>query len=731
MEPDEMQAAAAAPEVMSDEELASMLENLHQQAVGYLNSEVAAEQEVALNYYYGRPFGDERDGRSKVVDLTVAEVCDNAKAAILKPFVSSDTVVEFAPRGPEDEAAAKQATEYVNYILNSDNHGFKILHDAAHDGLVQKLGIAKAYWQDKTQPKREEVTADAAIIEQLAAEIVEGPFETEEPGVFSAVVERPYADGCVKIENIPPEEFRISPYARCLDDAPYLSHTTNKTRSALIEMGFDPEIVDGISKAAPDPFDDTRKLARWGDEDEGGAYSVRETDKSQELIEVAHEFVLIDYNGDGISERREIIRAGNTILFNEEVEDHPFVAWCPVPMPHKVYGRSYADLTMDQQRIRSVLQRQMLDNLYLSNNPRPVVSEQVERADGSTIEDLFNMEPGALIRTRGPGLENFAVAFVADKSFPMLEYSERQIMARTGVSLVGQGLDPDTLKRERTATEASIEDDSRNTRIELVARVFAEDFVKPLFKKVLRLVHKYQPRERVIRLRNQWVPIDPRSWNADMDCTISVGLGVNNKKEQLAAATLALQTMERIAQSPFAQMLLSPQGVYEAVKKMFEAAGFRNVDAFLQEPPPPEQLAQQQGQEPPDPETQKAMMEMQARQAEMQAKQQEAAMKLQLQQQEAQAKLELQREEAQTKLQLEREKAALDAELQRERFQREQELAVMRMNAEMQMAERKMALEAEMAREQAQMRAAAQVESARVSSEPTMGSYRPGGDLDK
>lgn len=719
MEADEM-AATAAPEVMADEDLASMLSTLHRQAVGYLTSEVAAEQETALNFYYGRPFGDEQDGRSKVVDLTVAEIVDNAKAAILKPFLSSDQVVQFQPRGPEDEEAAQQATELVNYLFFSENEGTKIIHDALHDGLLQKVGVAKVWWEDTSRQMPETVTGDAGTIEAIAADIIEGPFETDEPGVFSAVVQKPYEDGCIKIENVPPEEFRISPYARNLKDAVYLGHTTLKSRSALIEMGFERDEVEAIGTATPDPFDDTRKLARYADEDEGGLTSSRETNKSQELVEVHHEFVLMDYDGDGISERREVIRAGNVILYNEAVDDHPFVCWCSVPMPHKVYGRSYADLSIDMQRIRSVLQRQMLDNLYLSNNPRPELPLSAERNDGTTLEDLDNMVPGAIIRTNQAGqLGTFGVAFVADKAFPMLEYTERQIMARTGVALVGQGLDPNALKRERTATEASIEDEGRNTRLEMVARFFSEDFVRPLMLKMLKLVVKYQPRAKAIRLRGEWVQVDPRSWNADMDCSISVGLGVNSKRESLAAAQLALQTMERIASSPFASLLLSPKGVYEAVKKLFEAAGFRNVDAYLQEPTP-EKMERQGQNEQPDPETMKVQAELQMKQAEQQMRAQEAAQKM-----------EMAREESSAKLQFEREKAEFEAQMAQDKAQREYDLALAKMQAEMDLAREKMRLEVELSREAASMNAAAKLESASFGGDAGLATYRAGGALDE
>lgn len=681
---------------MSDSELASMLESYAAQAVGTEWDEIADQQEKAINYYYRRPFGDEQAGQSQVVDGTVAVVIDNALAAVLKPFVSADDVVAFAPRGPEDEEQADQATEYVNYVFNCDNDGFLILHNWFKDALLTKLGIVKAWWEDTSHIRPETATVDAMGL-MMAREDPEYAGEQDNgDGTYAASFNREVRDGRVRIEVVPPEEFKVSPFARSIETAPYAAHAPkNVTRSDLIEMGFDAEVVKGLPAYTGEGYDSGREDARYQDERYGGAdRELSSVQPSQDLIALNEEYIRVDYDGDGIAELRKVFRVHDTILLNEEVEESPFSLLCPVPMPHKVYGLSLADQVLDLQRISSVLWRQTLDNLYKSNNPRPVIPEGAERTDGSTLDSLADSAPGAAIYEGRASIRFEAVPFVADKSFPMLEFTQQQQEERTGVSRAGQGLDTNALKKsgQMTATEMAMIQGGKNARVEMIARIFAETGVKRLFKSILRLVVRHQPRERMIRLRNTWVEVDPRGWNPDMDLQISVGLGVGDKTEQMAQASGVLDTMERVSASPFAA-LVSPEKVYNALKRFYHASGIKNVDEYLVDP---EQMPEQQ--EKPDPEMAKVEAEAQQAAAKLQGEQQLAQMKLQLQAEEQAQKQQLAREQAEFEAQLAREKTALEIELARE----------------------KMAMEAELSREQAKLKAETDTQISR---------NRPGGDL--
>jgi hypothetical protein len=229
---------------MTDDELAALLGAQERQAVGYYTSEIAGDQARAIDFYYGLPFGDEEEGRSRVVDHVVAEVVDNALAALLKPFVSSDETVSFLPRGPEDEKQAEQASEYVNFVFNSDNPGFQILHDWFKAALIEKLGIVKIWWEDKSGPQKANHRRigpdDAAdLMAREEQKLISGLEITDNgDGTYSATFSEDYDDGCVRVETVPSEEFLISPLAKSADEAPYIAHRTRVTRSALVGMGF-------------------------------------------------------------------------------------------------------------------------------------------------------------------------------------------------------------------------------------------------------------------------------------------------------------------------------------------------------------------------------------------------------------------------------------------------------------------------------------------------------------
>lgn len=696
--------------VMDDYELAGHLQAHETSAIGYYNDQIADEQTTAIDYYYRRmPDLPSEEGTSSVVDGTVAIVIDNALSAILKPFVSSDETVKFSPRGPEDEEVAEQATDYCNYVFNYDNPGFMILHDWFKDALFTKIGVVKVWWDEITEISREEVIVDneLALANARQDEFYVG--EEEQPdGTVLVHLEKREDVSRVKVENVPPEEYMITPFARRVATAVYQAHVPkNVTRSDAIEMGFDPEIVATLPGSAQQydisGGESGRRNARYYDERGSGVdTSFGTPHESQEIIDIRDEYVRIDYDGDGIAELRRVVRSGDVILLNEEVKHVPFAVLCPVPMPHKVVGMSLADQVVDLQRISTAIVRQTLDNLYKTNNPRPIVGEGAERDDGSTQESVGNNSPGAAILVKDAQAFTLAqsVPFFAKESFGMLEYIEGQQEARTGIGRNGQGMDTDALaKGPMTAREAGILDRKSNARAEMIARIFAETGVKDLFKLILKLLVEFQPKERVIRLRNEWVEIDPSNWSPDMDMEISVGLGMGDKNEQMAAAGAMLEDFAILAESPYSG-LIDKKKVYNALKHKYNAAGIKNIDEFLNDPDGEE--AQQEGPEGPSPEeqqvqieAQKAQQEMQVQQAKVQAEIERQAAKLQGEQQLAAARVQNMANENQQKIDLARALAAEQQTLARQKAEFEAELADMKAEREFGLAIRQQDMQRE------------------------------------
>ena len=397
-------------------------------------------------------------------------------------------------------------------------------------------------------------------------------------------------------------------------------------------------------------------------------------------IEVFECYIRADMDDDGIAELRQVFYAGNEILSEEETDYVPFYSICPIPIPHKFFGQSFADRTMDIQLIKTTILRQMLDNLYLTNNARVVAVEgQVN------LDDLLTSTAGGVIRAKSQGaVTQLNVQSIAAQSFPMMEYLDKTASKRTGVSDASQGLDPSILQNVTAAAVASMQQSGAG-KIEMVARIFAETGVKDLFKGIMHLVTKYQNKERIIRLRGDYIAVDPRSWASEYDISVNVGLGAGNRQEQMAMLGLIVQKQEQLLGAyGLGNPYVSPAQYRNTLGRMVEAAGFKDSAEFYKAIPP--ELDQQLQNPPPqqqqvDPMAQAAMAKMQA--------------DIQASQAKAQADLQTSQAKAQADIQLAREKAAADLQLQREKFAAQMDFDRQKMVAELQMKQQEFEVEAQ------------------------------------
>ena len=532
------------------EKLKAILDNEIDNAIGYLETETVEERRKALQYYLRDPYGNEIEGRSQIVTGEVAEAIDGALPQLIRVFTSADDVVRFEPVSPGDEPFARQATDYCNWVFYRDNEGFLILHNWFKDALLQKTGIVKAWWNDETKVTKEKyknLTDDELVLlleddqlEIVGHEIIETQDEMGVMRSHNVKVQRKEGKGNVVIENVPPEEFLISKNARTIADSPFCAHRRMVTRSELIAMGFKKSLVETIPSGDRLVFSPER-LARFDQSEQPD--NEDSLDPMMEEVEVFECYVKTDYDEDGIAEMRRVLYAGQEILENEECDYVPFHSICPIPVPHKFYGQSLADRTMDLQLIKSTLTRQMLDNLYLTNNARVTAVEgQVN------LDDLLTSTPGGVVRVKNPQAVNqLSVQSVAGQTFPMMEYLDNIQAKRTGVSDAQQGLNPDVLNNV-TAAAVSAMMTAAAGKLELVARIFAETGLKSLMKGILHLVSKYQDKPRVLRLKGQYIQFDPRAWSNQYDVTINVGLGTGNRQEQLAMLQMIMQKQETILQ---------------------------------------------------------------------------------------------------------------------------------------------------------------------------------------
>ncbi len=621
---------------MSDNEteLVSRIRQEISDSLGY-DGEISVQREKAIKYYYALPFGNEVEGRSQYVDSTVQDTVEWIKPSLMRVFASGDEMVKFSPHGPEDVESAKQATDYVNYVFTKDNPGWEILYSWFHDALLQKNGIIKVWWDEYEDPQREEyrnlgelefeyliADEDVEVIEhtEVAGNEVEG-IET----YHDVVIKRTSYNGKIKVENVPPDEFLISREAKGIQDARFVCHRVKKTVSQLREMypdddfdvgelgaGYNEEVYNA-ERMARYEFDDSFS---WGDGlNENGEEALRE-------YWLHESFIKTDYDDDGIAELRKVCTVGDYIFSNEEIDKVPLISITPLKIPHKFFGMSVADLVMDLQLIKSTLMRNLMDNAYNQNFGRYAVLE-----GQANLDDLLTQRPGGVVRVKSPNaVMPLATPPLQPESFQMLGYLDEVRESRTGVNKNTQGINADALTSHTTATAVNAVMTNAQSRVELIARQFAETGVKELMYCIYELLLKNQDKERMVMLRNEWVPVRPDMWDDKMDCTVSVALGNGSKDQQMSHLSQMLQFASQAMQGGLP--IVTPENMYNLGAALIKAMGYQNVDDFLTKPPPPQP-------QQPSQEEQLAQMEMQVKQKELEIKAADVQVKMQKIQQEA------------------------------------------------------------------------------------------------
>ena len=611
---------------VSELELKNIISQEINNSMGYMGGNLSAQRKKSLEYYMGEPLGTEIDGRSQVVSTDVADTIETILPNLLKIFTASDQTVKCEPVKAEDVELAEQATNYINYIFNKDNNGFSILYTWFKDALIEKNGIVKVYWDESEKVEQEtyqnlndqeykilidnddvEVVKEESFVDEKAKEQLEeikvlaeaqgqdiGNVPT--PKLHNCNIKRTTSSGKVKIENIPPEEFLIERNAKTIEEANFVAHRVLKTRSDLIQMGFDREVVENLATQNTVLLNEER-LTRFSDIDESPLND--STDESTEDIEIYECYVKIDMDGDGIAELRKVIVAGsngNTVLENMPCDFIPFCSLTPIPMPHRFYGRSVSELVEDVQLVKSTVMRQLLDNMYLTNNNRVAVMDGMVNLD-----DLLTNRPGGVVRTKQPPSQVMMPMqnqTISQQAFPLLEYLDTVRETRTGVTRYSQGLDADSLNK--TATGVNTLMSQSQMRMELIARVFAETGIKDLFRRIFELTVKYQNKERIVELNNKFVAVSPTEWKNRYNISITVGLGAGSKDQQIVMLNNILQKQLQAfqLQGNKEYPMVNLKNIYNSLAKIIEEAGLKNVENYfinpdqgkdlMQPSPPPE-----------------------------------------------------------------------------------------------------------------------------------------------
>jgi hypothetical protein len=400
--------------------------------------------------------------------------------------------------------------------------------------------------------------------------------------------------------------------------------------------------------------------------------------KAARPVTVTEHYIRMDYRGDGKTALYRVVTGGEQgeVLRRdgkpdvEQVDMAPFAAMTPVIVTHRFFGRSIADLVMDIQRIKTALMRGMLNNLYLHNNPRVEVSQA--HVTDQTLDDLLVSRPGGVVRTKTPGGVTWQVVpDITGSIYPALEYMDTTRELRTGVTRQGQGIDASALQNQ-SATAVNQQFTAAQARMKLIARIFAETGIKDLFLLLHAEIRRHGSQVETVRLRNQWVQVDPRQWKTRSDLTIDVALGAGGKQEELANLMQVMTVQKELLMGGMTN-LVTPENIYAATKDLTRLIGKKDPDTFFSNP---------EGQPPPEPPVDPMV---QIKQQELQQKAQEAQMKAEMDQMALQMKAQLDQQSDERKAQIEQVQAQADIATQDRKTQ-----------AELLLAEKKFELEREL-----------------------------------
>jgi hypothetical protein len=642
----------------------------------FIDDEIAPLREKAFSYFDGYVWNragkpempDDLEGRSSIVMREVADTIQQMLPGLIRVFTSGEQVVQFVPNGPEDEALAEQQTDYVNHVMNSDgNSFFVLLHDALHDALLKKTGVLMWYWDERVtvdemtftgltpfQAARLEQDPEIEVLERtetFAAPLASPPPSeaaggmspsaalppfgqmAAAPGVNPSLAPgAPFAEptidmrvrrrrtrGALRVEAVPPEEFVIARDARDVPTTPYCARRRLPTVSELVEAGYDREAVErharediefGLNEEAEQRNPGLRERV-----------SGSPRDRSQWRVLYAEHYIRFDSDDDGVAELHRVCTVGEQceeVLHDEIVPEAPFAVFSPVRLPHAVFGYSVADQVIDLQDLKTQIMRSVLDSLAESLDPKMGVVENAVR-----MEDVLNNERGAVIRMSAPGMvQPFAMPFVGPQAMGVMAYLDEVRAQRTGITRASQGLDPEILQ---STTKAAVQNtvEAAQERVEMIARTIAETGVKALFRGVLRAIIRHQDKPRVVRLRNQWIEVDPRAWDAEMDVSVNVGLGRGTDEQKMGFLGQIVQKQEQIlATLGPGNPLVDLRQLRSTYAEMLRLAGYKDASRFFREidQAAMQQMAQasQQRQPPMDPNMMLAQVEAQKAQIDMQ-----------------------------------------------------------------------------------------------------------------
>jgi len=655
---------------VDDEKLVTILDDNIRRSIGYYDSQISRERRKVIDFYNATLPRPAHDGNSKYVSMDVYDAVESMKAALLETFSTGYKTVRFAAQTGEDVRIAEIATAYCDYVANRQNNLFEVMQSVIHDGLIARAGLCKVYWDEREDSYLEpiqDLTEEEfdAIVAQDNVEIEE--VEQDELGLYSGELRVFQDTSQVVIEAIAPEQFVIEPQAKSLDDVGFLGHRTTMTISELREAGYDEKLIAKIGDHEDVEMEtDPEVLARHEEIGQDRGFNAKGFQDQVRSITVYELYIDIDLDGSGIAETYKVIKAGNVVLHKEKCTYKPFCAFVPLPIPHSFFGSNFGSKVVPIQTARTVLTRSILDHAMITNNPRYTVV----KGGLTNPRELIDNRVGGIVNVSRPdAISPMVQAPLNPFIFQTIQMLDEDKEDTTGVSRLSQGLNKDAISKQNSAAMVEQLATMSQQRQKIIARNFANNFLKPLYQLIYQLVVENEPQSKIVEIAGDYVAVNPGDWGSKRDVTVEMHLGYG-EQEQEAQKYLALHSL--MSQDPTLASMYTPENQYNLMTHVMEQNGIKNVKDYLTSP-------QEQPPAQPDP-AQEMAMQMQQKQMELQERQTAVAeMKAQMDAQIAQMKLQLEQMKAQQGFAIQSDNMDLkEAQLEHKQFVDKAELEIAR-----------------------------------------------------
>jgi hypothetical protein len=589
---------------MSDHELISTIQQAVSEAESYVSkiNKINYKLNQAYNCEFNEDFPYNQDA-SNVISTDCFDVVESDMPSLARVFLSDAPVIHFkAIRDNKEEIAeAEEKTKYAHWIISSQPDSYRVRYNWLKDAEINKFGMVK-YFIEETEEVDEIVKEGlselevAQVVETLAAgkngivEVEPVEHEMTGDGLFNVTFRVLVRKKEIHICNVPPESAIISPNATSKHDAEIIGDRISKTRGQLLAEGYKKELIDKLPtqtnttdlvKYARDKInsdDNNNDIASW----------------SNQLVEIKDIYVLVDYDNDGIAERRHIMISGNHIIVNEPFNHVPYALMSSYLVPHSLVGKSRVEVAYPVQKQKTALKRAINDNAFMVSNPRNVVHEAVD------YDDLLTVRENGIIRIDDPNIlpQNaiypLTVPYIGDRLLQVVQSVDQDRAQSLGTLLASQGLDADSIEKETATRFNGIRDDGQ-AKIELVARNYAETGFKDLYEGIIWLASNYQDAETEIRVLGKELSVNPQSWKYTHYTRAGVGLGAGDNERLIDAyqGLYALQTQLKQQGS----LLVDDDKLYNTIKGILKGLGLHEQGKFINNPQEPNELLKAQNEQ--------------------------------------------------------------------------------------------------------------------------------------